>query len=43
MTLELITEASVRTGGRPGRIAGGKLTGQKPALKITEFGQSAPG
>jgi integrase len=36
MTLELITEAPVRTGGRHRRITGGKLTGQKPALKMKE-------
>jgi integrase len=36
MTLELVSEAPVRTGGRPRRITGGKLTGQKPALKMKE-------
>ncbi len=36
MTLELIPEIPVRTGGRPRRITGGKLTGQKPALKMKE-------
>jgi integrase len=36
MTLELIPETPVRTGGRPRRITGGKLTGQKPALKMKE-------
>jgi integrase len=36
MTLELFTEAPVRTGGRQRRITGGKLTGQKPALKMKE-------
>ncbi len=36
MTIEFISEAPVRTGGRPRRIAGGKLTGQKPALKMKE-------
>lgn len=36
MTLELITETRVRSGGRPRRITGGKLTGQKPALKMKE-------
>jgi hypothetical protein len=36
MTLELISEASVRTSGRQHRITGGKLTGQKPALKMKE-------
>jgi integrase len=36
MTLDLISEAPVRTGGRQRRITGGKLTGQKPALKMKE-------
>jgi len=36
MTLELIQEAPVRSGGRHRRITGGKLTGQKPALKMKE-------
>jgi len=36
MTFDLISEAPVRTGGRPRRITGGKLTGQKPALKMKE-------
>jgi integrase len=36
MTLELIPDASVHTGGRQRRITGGKLTGQKPALKMKE-------
>lgn len=36
MTLELISEAPVRAGGRQRRITGGKLTGQKPALKMKE-------
>lgn len=36
MTLELITETRVCSGGRPRRITGGKLTGQKPALKMKE-------
>lgn len=36
MTLELIPNALVRSGGRPRRITGGKLTGQKPALKMKE-------
>ena len=36
MTLELIPETPVRSGGRPRRITGGKLTGQKPALKMKE-------
>ena len=36
MTLELIPEAPIRTGARPRRITGGKLTGQKPALKMKE-------
>ena len=36
MTLELIPEMPVRSGGRPRRPTGGKLTGQKPALKMKE-------
>lgn len=36
MTLELIPEMPVRSGGRPRRLTGGKLTGQKPALKMKE-------
>jgi integrase len=36
MTLELISEAPIRTSGRQRRITGGKLTGQKPALKMKE-------
>ena len=36
MTLEIITETSVRSAGRPRRITGGRLTGQKPALKMKE-------
>jgi integrase len=36
MTLELISDAPLRTGGRQRRITGGKLTGQKPALKMKE-------
>ena len=36
MTLELISQAPVRIGGRQCRITGGKLTGQKPALKMKE-------
>ena len=36
MTLELIPGATVRSGGRSRRITGGKLTGQKPALKMKE-------
>lgn len=36
MTLELIAETSVRSGGRPRRMTGGKLTGQKPPLKMKE-------
>ncbi len=36
MTLDLITEAPPRAGRRPRRITGGKLTGQKPALKMKE-------
>ena len=36
MTLELIQETPVRSGGRHRRTTGGKLTGQKPALKMKE-------
>lgn len=36
MTLEFVSEVPVRTGGRQRRITGGKLTGQKPALKMKE-------
>ena len=36
MTLDIIPEATFRTNGRPRRITGGKLTGQKPALKMKE-------
>lgn len=36
MTLELIPNALVRSGGRPRRLTGGKLTGQKPALNMKE-------
>ena len=36
MTLETITETPLRSVGRTGRITGGKLTGQKPALKMKE-------
>jgi integrase len=36
MTLEFIAETPVRSGGRPRRMTGGKLTGQKPALKMKE-------
>ena len=36
MTLEIITETPVRSAGRPRRITGGRLTGQKPALKMKE-------
>jgi hypothetical protein len=36
MTLELISELPVRTGSGQRRITGGKLTGQKPALKMKE-------
>ena len=36
MTLELIPETPVHSGGRPHHITGGKLTGQKPALKMKE-------
>lgn len=36
MTLELIPNAPIRSGARPRRLTGGKLTGQKPALKMKE-------
>ena len=36
MTLEPISRIPTRSGGRPRRITGGKLTGQKPALKMKE-------
>lgn len=36
MTYELIHETPRRGAGRPHRITGGKLTGQKPALKMKE-------
>ena len=36
MTLEHLPEAPIRSGGRSRRITGGKLTGQKPALKMKE-------
>lgn len=36
MTLEIIHQAPARQAGRPRRITGGKLTGQKPALKMKE-------
>lgn len=36
MTLELIPIMPVRSGVRPRRITGGKLTGQKPVLKMKE-------
>ena len=36
MTLEHLPEAPIRSGGRARRITGGKLTGQKPALKMKE-------
>lgn len=36
MTLEHLPEAPIRSGGRLRRITGGKLTGQKPALKMKE-------
>jgi integrase len=36
MTLEIITETPFRTAKRQRRITGGKLTGQKPALKMKE-------
>lgn len=35
-TLEIISETPVRSDGRTRRITGGKLTGQKPALKTKE-------
>ena len=34
MTLELIAETRVRSGGRRRLVTGGKLTGQKSALKM---------
>lgn len=36
MTMEIITETPFRTAKRQRRITGGKLTGQKPALKMKE-------
>lgn len=36
MTLEIITETPFRAAKRQRRITGGKLTGQKPALKMKE-------
>ncbi|MEJ0058445.1 MAG: tyrosine-type recombinase/integrase [Terricaulis sp.] len=36
MTLEIITETPFRAAPRQRRITGGKLTGQKPALKMKE-------
>src|SRR5690606_17873347 len=36
MTMEIITEIPFRTAKRQRRITGGKLTGQKPALKMKE-------
>ena len=36
MTLETIAESPVRSVGRTRQITGGKLTGQKPALKMKE-------
>jgi hypothetical protein len=36
MTFELVPHDPARSGGRPLRITGGKLTGQKPALKMKE-------
>lgn len=36
MTLDIIPESTFRANGRPRRITGGKLTGQKPALKMKE-------
>lgn len=36
MTLDLIAETRDRSGGRARRVTGGKLTGQKPALKMKE-------
>jgi hypothetical protein len=41
MTLELISDAPRSTGGRQHRITGGKLTGQKPALKMKEVWSSS--
>ncbi len=36
MTFELVPRSPVRSGGRPRVVAGKKLTGQKPALKMKE-------
>nr|WP_228126688.1 tyrosine-type recombinase/integrase [Candidatus Viadribacter manganicus] len=36
MTMEIITDTPFRTAKRQRRITGGKLTGQKPALKMKE-------
>jgi integrase len=36
MTMEIITETPFRTAKRQRRMTGGKLTGQKPALKMKE-------
>lgn len=36
MTLDIIPQATFLANGRPRRITGGKLTGQKPALKMKE-------
>ncbi len=36
MTMEIITETPLRSAKRQRRITGGKLTGQKPALKMKE-------
>ena len=36
MTMEIITETPFRSAKRQRRITGGKLTGQKPALKMKE-------
>jgi integrase len=36
MTFDLASQAPARSGGRARRITGGKLTGQKPALKMKE-------
>ena len=36
MTTESITETPIRAGKRARLITGGKLTGQKPALKMKE-------
>ncbi len=36
MTMEIIAETPFRTAKRQRRITGGKLTGQKPALKMKE-------